>query len=90
MTMLKNIAKIVLGLILLIVIVRIIRRFLLTENYYANTVNIPYMIDPIRRAERGQLKAYRDDKQTLDLSDINMSKLVQGYPDIDIDKINTA
>ena len=93
MTMLKNItklAKIALGLILLIVIVRIVRRFLFTENYYANTVNIPYMIDPIRRAKRAELKAYRDDKQTLDVSQINMSKLVQGYPDLDIDKINTA
>ena len=90
MAILKNIVQITLGLILLVLVCGVVRRYLLTENYYANTVDVAYMIDPIRRAKRAELKAYRDDKQTLDLSDINMSKMVQGYPDLDIDMINTA
>ena len=90
MAMLKDIAKCALGFFLLIVIVRFVRRFILTENYYASKINIPYETDTVRRAKRGQLKAYRDDKQTLDVSQINMSRLVQSYPDLDIDRINTA
>ncbi len=90
MAMLKDITQCAVGLFLLIIVLRMVRRFLLTENYYANTVDVADMIDPTKRSKRGFLKAYRDDKQTLDVSQINMSKLVQSYPDIDIDRINTA
>ena len=71
-------------------LVDLVRRFVFRENYYANSVNIPYEIDLNRRADRAELKAYRDDKQSLDVSQINMSKMSQSYPNIDVDKINTV
>jgi len=92
-TLLNTLGNVIIAIILLCIackLCELIKRFLLREDYYANTVNVAEMIDINRRAKRGFLKAYRDDKQSLDLSQINRSKLTQTYPNIDVDKINTA
>ena len=94
MLTLKNmIGNVIVAMLLVCIaykLVDLVRRFIFRENYYANSVNIPQEIDLNRRADRGELKAYRDDKQSLDVSKIDMSKMSQSYPNIDVDRINVV
>ena len=90
---LRNLGNVIILIIILCIACRIlefIKRLITRENYYENTVDVAKMIDLNRKSRRAFLKSYKEDKQSLDLSQLDTSKLVQSYPDIPLDRINAV